>query len=256
LYPLRHAIAPFGRFFLEAGCDDRLEQLDPPAAPRARVGIHRAHDDPDQRGGFHFYVPESCAGDEPRPLVVALHGGSGHGSDFLWTWLREAKSRRCMLLAPTSQGSTWSLMGPDLDARPLYSMIDFVAERWPIDRQRMLLTGLSDGATYTLLCGLREDSPFSALAPVSGVLHPANFANGNIARAAGRRIYWVHGALDWMFPIDLARSAADRLRQAGADLEYREIEDLSHTYPREANADLLCWLDPALALSLAPSAAD
>lgn len=247
LYPLRHAIPPFGRFFLESDCDDRLEELDPHTATDARVGIHQAHNDPEQRGGFHLYVPESFGGDEPRPLVVALHGGSGHGGDFLWTWLREAKSRGCLLLAPTSQGPTWSLMGPDLDAKPLWSMIEFIAERWPLDRERMLLTGLSDGATYTLLCGLREDSPFTALAPISGVLHPANLTNGNLARAKGKRIYLVHGALDWMFPIDLARTAADQLRQAGAQLEFREIEDLSHTYPREVNADLLAWLDPTLA---------
>jgi phospholipase/carboxylesterase len=247
LYPLRHAVPPFGRFFVESDCDDRLAELDPENADGARVGIHRAHNAPEQRGGFHLYVPESCSGDEPLPLVVALHGGSGHGADFLWTWLREAKSRRCILLAPTSQGPTWSLMGPDLDAKPLYSMIEFIAARWPIDREHMLLTGLSDGATYTLLCGLREDSPFTALAPISGVLHPANLGNGNLARANGRPIYLVHGTLDWMFPIDLARMAAEQLRQAGAQLVFREIEDLSHTYPREINSDLLAWLDPALA---------
>ena len=31
-----------------------------------------------------------------------------------------------------------------------------VAARYPVDRTRILLTGMSDGATYALLCGLRE----------------------------------------------------------------------------------------------------
>jgi phospholipase/carboxylesterase len=88
----------------------------------------------------------------------------------------------------------------------------------------------------------------TALAPVSGVLHPANFANGNIQRARGRRIYLVHGALDWMFPIALARAAADELREAGADLSFREIEDLSHTYPRDENPRILEWYNPGLSL--------
>ena len=133
-------------------------------------------------------------------------------------------------------------MGPDVDTPQLMRMIDFVGQRWPLDRERMLLTGLSDGATFSLLCGLSEGSPFSALAPASGVLHPMNFRNGNIARARGRRIYLIHGALDWMFPVATARSAAEELQNAGANLEYQEVEDLSHTYAREQNAKILDWM--------------
>ena len=73
------------------------------------------------------------------------------------------------------------------------------------------------------------------------MLHPANFANGNLARSEGRRIYLVHGTLDWMFPVELARAASQELRKAGADIVYREIEDLSHTYARDENARILDW---------------
>jgi phospholipase/carboxylesterase len=174
--------------------------------------------------------------------VVALHGGSGDGRDFLWSWLREARGRQFLLLAPTSRGPTWSLNGPDYDAKPLAAMVRAVQERWKVDTDHILLTGLSDGATYTLLGGLQEDMPFTAFAPVSGVMHPVNFANGNIERAAGQRIYLVHGALDWMFPIAIARVARDELEKA------REIEDLSHTYPREENNEILAWFDSSLKL--------
>jgi len=95
---------------------------------------------------------------------------------------------------------------------------------------------------------LLEGAPYSALAPVSGVLHPANVGNGNLTRARGRRIHLSHGALDWLFPIALARLARDELAGAGADLVYREIEDLSHTYPRDENDRILSWFDPGLAL--------
>jgi phospholipase/carboxylesterase len=193
-------------------------------------------------------VPEWCDAATPRPLVVALHGGSGHGRDFLWSWLREARGRGFVLLAPTSLGPTWSLDAPGVDAPRLASMVEFVAERWPIDRARVLLTGLSDGATFTLLAGLLEDAPYSALAPVSGVLHPMNLGIGNLDRARGRRIHLVHGVLDWLFPIALARLTRDELSKAGADLRYREIEDLSHTYPRDENDRILRWFDPQLAL--------
>lgn len=241
LYPLRRALPPVSRFYVEDDCAERLDELDPDP-PHEGSGLHDASNAFGQRGGFSLYVPESFRRDEPLPLIVALHGGSGHGSDFLWSWLREARSRRCLLLAPTSRGSTWSLMGPDLDTPQLLRMIDFIGERWPLDRERMLLTGLSDGATFSLLSGLREDSPFSALAPASGVLHPMNFRSGNMQRAHGRKIYLVHGTLDWMFPVQTARAAAEELEQAGADLEFHEVEDLSHTHPREHNARILDWM--------------
>jgi phospholipase/carboxylesterase len=180
--------------------------------------------------------------------VVALHGGSGTGRAFLWSWLREARGRGCLLLAPSSRAGTWALDAPHVEAAALARMVEFVAGRWNVDRARILLSGLSDGATFTLLAGLLPDAPYTALAPVSGVLHPACLALGNLARARGRRIYLVHGALDWMFPVELARGARDALADAGALLCYREIEDLSHTYPREENARILEWLDPRLAL--------
>ncbi len=249
LYPLRAVFPPLGRFFAEPVRWPDLASLDPEPREGVRVGIHNAPgNDADGRGGFSFYVPEHWDGEARWPLVVALHGGGGHGEDFLWSWLREARSRGFFLLAPTSRGSTWSLMAPELDSRALAKMIDFVAERWPVDRARILATGLSDGATFTLLAGLAEDAPYTALAPLSGVLHPLSHANGNLSRAAGRRIYLVHGAMDWMFPIDSAREAHRALAEAGAEIVFREIEDLSHAYAREENAAILRWFEPALAL--------
>ncbi len=243
LYPLRGALPPLGCFFAEPAWHGRLAELDPEPPDGVSVGLHRtgSGEETDARGGFSLYVPERYDARAPRPLVVALHGGSGRGRDFLWTWLREARSRNLLLLAPTSLGATWSLENPPLDAANLCAMLEHVCDGWRVDRERILLTGLSDGASFTLLAGLAEDAPYTALAPISGVLSPLAFALGNLERARGRRIYLVHGALDWVFPVGLARAARDALREAGADLVYREIDDLSHTYPREENAQILEW---------------
>ncbi|MCP3987211.1 MAG: phospholipase [bacterium] len=250
LYPLRFALPPMGHLFAEEPWHDRLDELDPEPPEELRVGLHAGAEGGNRgvRGGFVFYIPESARDGEPLPLVVALHGGFGHGADFLWTWLREARSRRFLLLAPTSRSTTWSLQAPATDEKALRSMVEFLTERFPVDPERILLTGLSDGATFSLLAGLAEDAPYTALAPLSGVLHPLNFSTGNMERAQGRPIYLVHGALDWMFPVSLARMARDELEKAGAELVYREITDLSHTYAREENARILEWFDPSLAL--------
>jgi phospholipase/carboxylesterase len=245
-----HDFPPLSRYFVEPPLHSRLAGLDPPPTDGVSVGLHHTggKNGAGARGQLCLYVPETYDGSEDWPLVVALHGGSGSGREFLWAWLREARGRRFLLLAPTAQGPTWSLIGPDVDGGMLRAMVAWVCERWRVKRSSILLTGLSDGGTFALLTGLAEPSPFTALAPIAGVLHPNNAGNGNLGRAAGKRIYLVHGARDWMFPVETARMARDRLREAGADLVYREIDDLSHTYPREENRRILEWLDPVLAI--------
>jgi phospholipase/carboxylesterase len=251
LYPLAPVLPAVSRWFLEPArrADDALIARLVEAARRgedAEAGVRHMRNERDGRGGLSLYVPEAREASGPMPLVVALHGGHGHGRDFLWTWLGEARSRGMLLLAPTSRGRTWSIMGgPDVDAGALGEMVEAVAARYPVDRGRVLLTGMSDGATYALLCGLRQGMPFTHLAPACGVLHPYLLADGGLGRARGRPIYLVHGALDWMFPVQTARLARDTLAAAGAQLVYRELDDLSHTYPRDENPRILDWLTAA-----------
>ena len=55
-------------------------------------------------------------------------------------------------------------------------------------------------------------------------------------------IYLMHGALDWMFPVTVAQEANAALAAGGAEVVYREIANLSHTYPQEENPRILDWL--------------
>lgn len=246
LYPLWPALAPVNRFFLEeTACDDRelLARLAAGARRQsegASVGILSSGNQRAERGGFSLYVPEHWDGTERWPLVVALHGGSGHGADFLWSWVREARSRGFLVLAPTSLDDTWSLFAPEVDGARLVALVETVAERFDVDRSRILLTGISDGATFSLCYGLRPTTPFTHLAPIAGVLAPLHPRER--AGTPGKPVYLVHGALDWMFPVVTARLAHRELERWGAEVTYREIEDLSHTYPREENARILDWL--------------
>ena len=190
-------------------------------------------------GGFSLYVPEQYDAGRAWPVIVALHGGSGNGRDFLWSWVRDARRRGYVLVAPTAVASTWS----PVEERGLLEILAWLGDRYAIDRERVLLTGLSDGATFTLVYGLAHPEVFRALAPCCGVFHPANFANGNLTRARGVPVYLVHGAQDFLFPVDYARMTRDVLTEAGADLTYRELPELSHTYPRSENPAILAWFE-------------
>lgn len=246
LYPLAPAFGLVSRWFLEPARrdDDALLERLRVGAMRddgIRVGVLHADNERSMRGGFSLYVPETWDGRASMPLIVALHGGQGHGRDFLWTWLREARARGMLVLAPTARERTWSIMGEDVDAAGLRQMVEVVAERYAVDRGRVLLTGMSDGATYAFRCGLDEGMPFTHLAPACGMPLPL-LLGGRAERARGRPIYLVHGGLDWMFPVATARAARDALLAAGARLVYREIADLSHTYPRDENPTILDWI--------------
>jgi len=242
LYPLTFMLPPVSRFFLEtdrradAALVERIANADP---LRDEVGVLNVANARDTRGGFSLYVPEYYDAAMRWPLIVALHGGSGHGADFLWTWLREARTRGCIVASPTAQGDTWSLMDPELDGQALRTLVARIAERWSVDQSRVLLTGMSDGGTFSLLTGLLGRAPFTHLAPISGSFHPMLLDGAPDVR--GLPIYLVHGALDWMFPIDMARMANAALTAAGAAVTFREIEDLSHTYPRDENPRMLDW---------------
>ncbi len=244
IYPVSNMLPPVSRFFLlpEQRDDETLNARIAAADPaRENVGVMHAGNTSDERGGFSMYVPEYYA-DESVPLVVALHGGSGHGRSFLWTWLRTARSRNAIVISPTSKEGTWSLMGPDIDSANLNAMVAYAQEHWNIDPQRILLTGMSDGGTFSYVSGLQSDSPFTHLAPSSASFHPMLVEVADAQRLQGLPIYLMHGALDWMFPVDVARSARDALQVAGAAVEYREIADLSHTYPVEENPRIIDWL--------------
>jgi len=249
LYPLAPAFDPVSRWFLDPARrddDDLVARLRDGTLREdddaRRVGVLHADNDRGTRGGFSLYVPETWDGRAPMSLVVALHGGHGHGRDFLWSWLREARGRETLVLAPTSESRTWSLLGPDVDAPRLLQMVESVGQRYPVDRSRVLLTGMSDGATYALMQGARDDSPFTHLAPACGVLHPMLLTGNALHALRDRPIYLIHGALDWMFPVGTTRVAREVLTAAGARLVYREIEDLSHAYPRDENPAILEWL--------------
>jgi phospholipase/carboxylesterase len=244
LYPLAQKFPPVSSFFLDPASrenSDLLTLLSQPA--NADAGIMHDNNEPGSRGGFSLYVPEYYTPDRALPLVMALHGGSGNGRGFLWSWLRDARSHGAVVVAPTATGPTWALMGNDTDTPNLARILDTVRSRWNVDPKRMLLTGMSDGGTFCYVTGFESTSPFTHLAPVAATFHPLMAEIADADRLRGLPVHIVHGRLDWMFPVQVARQTRDALSAAGANVTYRELDDLSHTYPREMNAEILKWLN-------------
>jgi len=241
LYSLRKRLPGVANFFLTDDVQHRRVELDPdppdhPGAPT--VGLIQ-QDAADGRGALTLYVPEYYLDTRAWPLIVALHGGHGSGRGFVWSWLREAKSRGYLLAAPSSMGSTWD---PSDDAA-VAGLVDEIAARYRVDRHRVLLTGMSDGATFSFVFGLAHPDRFTALAPLCGVLHPAVLTQGTLENGRHLPVYMVHGAKDWLFPIETARMAAGVLAERKIDYVFRELPELSHAYPRRENEHILNWFE-------------
>jgi phospholipase/carboxylesterase len=139
---------------------------------------------------------------------MALHGGGGNGRGFLWSWLRDARGQGAILIAPTAVGPTWALSGPDGDTPNLARILDLARRGWNLDERRLLLTGMSDGGTFTYVSGLEAGSPFTHLAPVSASFHPMIAQMADPERITGLPI-WCMGRWTGCSP-SMSRAAPTR----------------------------------------------
>lgn len=55
-----------------------------------------------------------------------------------------------------------------------------------------------------------------------------------------------------MFPVDTARQTAQALASAGANVVWREIDDLAHVCPSEINVGILDWMSQTAPARLRP----
>jgi phospholipase/carboxylesterase len=237
-------VPPISRFFLDPPMRDdtdlhtRLIRQPPPP----NTGVIHIGDDPEARETVWMYVPESCDPATPAPVAFVLHGGSGRGRAFLWSWLRAARSLGVILVAPTAIGQTWAIQGSDPDTPHLAAILDIVRETWSIDPARILLSGMSDGGTFTYTSGLASDSPFTHLAPVAAAFHPMLAAMADGERMKGLPLHIMHGVRDWMFPVQMAEEAARHFTARGAAVAFQRIDDLSHAYGADLSSMILDWL--------------
>lgn len=241
LYPAATVSPAVSAFFLEPFRYDDTVFLERLANPNPDTGVFHIENERGSKGGYSLFVPENYDPAEAYPVVMALHGGAGHGRGFLWTWLKEARSRGFILISPTARGDTWSLMDPNIDGENLSAILGRLRADRSIDETRMLLTGMSDGGTFTYVSGLSAASPFTHLAPIAASFHPMMLEMIDRPKIAGRPIYLTHGTHDWMFDVEVAHLAHQVLGGMGAKMVFREISDLAHTYPRDENPLILDW---------------
>jgi phospholipase/carboxylesterase len=229
LYPVRLALPALARYWL---LDDADLSTCEPLQGAAASGIQRQEVE-GYRGAYTAYIPEYYQADRTWPLIVALHGASGNDEDFLWTWLKYAKSRGYVLLTGKSFSTTWH----PWDAPSVLLMIEDIQARYAIDAKRILLTGLSDGGSFSYDVGCAFPERFAGLAVVAGILRP----HQRHPHASQLPVYIAHGEQDQLFPAPFIRLVAEKLRAWGHHVAYHELAGFGHAYPPGENSAILDW---------------
>jgi phospholipase/carboxylesterase len=188
---------------------------------------------------YSLYVPENYAPQHKWPLIVCLHGGYGQGNEYIWTWLRPAKSNGYILLSPKSIGPTWSVLQPPLDIRSIQAMLTEVCETYSVDRSRVYLSGLSDGGTFSYIFGLASADLFAGIAPIAGDFHPMMDPLLRQKKGIDKPLLVVHGVHDTIFPVETARQARQLFERIGYKVTYRELPDWGHAYPYKINQQIV-----------------
>jgi polyhydroxybutyrate depolymerase len=168
----------------------------------------------------HLYVPATLPADRPVPLLVAMHGGVGSGTQFEATtgFDHLADEHGFVVVYPDGIGigpagdklRTWNAgvcCGPAAknnvdDVAFLRDLVTTISKSQHIDRDRVFATGHSNGMimAYRLLCDASD--VFVAAAGQSGTLgvddcHPAQPVS----------LRHIHGTADTNLPIDGGRGS-------------------------------------------------
>ena len=184
-----------------------------------------------------FYVPRSYNPNEPLPLLILLHGGDHHASDWFGSYSRRAEKGRFIIVAPDSFGRTWGSTG---DYRPDVSRINgalaAVFSRYAIDPGRIIVGGFSDGASYALSLGLFNGDRIRGVIAFS-----PGYINGRQGR--GHPSFFVsHGLQDTMLPVEGTRSFVALLQNAGYAVVYREFNG-GHEVPPSLSDVAMTWVE-------------
>ena len=211
-----------------------------------------------------LYTAHVPAGDGPFPTVIAVHGWGVTGHDLLGLAPILHGGEALVLcpqgpvtvsVGPGTQGYGWFPIIPGTPPNPvdfargattLGAFIDQVVARYPVDLDRLILLGFSQGGMMAYDQALRQPGRFRGLAALSTWLPEALVASLPDPEAPrGFPVLVVHGTDDTMIAVSKARASRDLLRTLDVDLSYREFP-MGHEIHPPALQVLREWLEGLL----------
>lgn len=180
------------------------------------------------------------------PLIISLHGLGDGGTD-LWRVKNEGlpkildgKDTFPFIVVSPQCPSTTEWYYNDGVQQKVNSLIDSVIVRYPVDTNRIYLTGLSMGGIGTLDLAIRYPRRFAALLPIAFRIEPG----WDLCVIKDIPMWAFHGEKDNVIPLANAQSVITALRVCHGDPVFTVYPDLYHdswtrTYSNPAIYD---WL--------------
>jgi len=180
------------------------------------------------------------------PLIVTLHGIGERGSD-LWKVKNEGLPKildgkndfKFIVVSPQCPSTTEWYYNDGIQQK-LDKMIDSVISRYPVDVNRIYLTGLSMGGIGTLDLAIRYPARFAALIPIAFRIEDG----WNLCAIKDIPMWVFHGERDDIIPISKAQAVVNALVVCGGNPLFTIYPDLYHdSWTRTYNnPDIYTWL--------------
>ena len=190
---------------------------------------------------YLLYLPAGYEkADKAWPLLMFLHGSGESGDDLAKVKahgppkLIENKTLDfpCIVVSPQSPGRGWN-------ADILAALLDDLAAKYRVDKDRIYLTGLSMGGFGTWSLAAAYPTRFAAIVPICGGGNPAD-----AAKLKDLPIWVFHGAQDRTVSVDSSERMVKALKALGSEVKFTIYPDAGHdswtaTYE---NPELYQWL--------------
>jgi phospholipase/carboxylesterase len=116
-----------------------------------------------------YYVPSTIDRSKPVPLVLFLHGAMRTVDFFINAFAPGAEASGVIVLAPFANSGSWDAVRYNFGPDPyrINAALQWMFDRWRIDPQRIVISGFSDGGTYSLAIGRANGDLFSRVVAYS-----------------------------------------------------------------------------------------
>ena len=185
------------------------------------------------------YIPQVDEENNEFPLLIFLHGMGERGNDLNKiklhgppSFLDEKKDFPFITISPQCPDTIY--WNEDI----LIPFYEEIVAKYPVDKNRIYLTGLSMGGFGTWGSIVAKPELFAAAAPICGGGDPSR-----LALVKDMPIWVFHGAKDKVVPINRSQEMVDKLKELGSKVKFTVYPEATHdswtvTY---ANPKLYEW---------------